>query len=728
MAEPSKPDRLPPTVEALVFKIVTAKDRETLDRFMTFLVKIAPRANEESSAFDKLLRIPTQGPELAYSFVNQLPGVLPKELARAIIPTLKDATVPLSLKLAVTGKVLEAAPDDRRIITPILDQLISGLPRTSALERLLQLQSHVEKSEALDAIIAQMESDSPLKCPKCPAQLPRGELIKHLWNQHQLLYCGEGKAATPRPELDQIITASAVAEDPAALDEAYSYSQLYFPEAERRLVFQSLAVRGNPDPTQTNRLMTLAEEQHAGLCPSCLSAVADPVPELPPPASLANGRLAAEGYLIEVRDTGMGRVANLAIVDGPVEQLPSRGQSIPPRLTAVVVAMPLFLFAAIGVVLIPGKFAQPLFMAFWLIIMSWIGYAVVRYLTKPLSDASGQAIDYAWSELVPGISLNSTSTRFLIRLCRASIGEGHHADRTTVLRDLIEEVARRADRGASYQQLLASARILQVLDGAQLGREKINGLVEMFEPFLRGELQASYAEAAAEVLLSGDTLSEGDTIRLGVCLVGSTFNAGLTPADLLAIGRFGPMFRQLLLDASASHLGQLYALWKSRNNRPWSNIGEALTVFELAKDVPNAGRKILTDFPDTLLRIPVQDVIEDQLGPILLTTRGLVVGGKLLGDPDGPIEQQEPEEDDWRLRFGTYRFKLNKRLPNRFVQSLQEWMRLWTDRYAAHAENLGKRTEKLPHIIAPLAVHCPLCDEAIVIRRGLLGTPWAALN
>jgi hypothetical protein len=728
MAESSKPDRIPPTVEALLFKVATAKDRPAADRFLELLCKTAQKQNDVLPAFERLCRVIPNGLELAYRFVLLFDDPLPKDLARAIVPTLKDSTVLSGLRIAVTGKVLDTAPDDRRVIQPILDNLLSGLTRAAALERLIQLQSQVANCTALDSIVEGLEAECLMKCPKCPAQLPRSGLIKHLWAKHQLIYYGDGRAASARSELDLIITSSAVAEEPTALDEAYTYSQLYFPEAERRLVFQSLAVRGNPDPTQTNRLMTLAEEQHAGLCPSCLSAVPDPVPELPPSASLASGRLSAEGYLIEVSDTGTGRVAKLAIPDGPVEVLPIRGQRVPPRLTAVFVAMPLFLLAIVGVLLIPAKFAQPLFVSFWLIIICWIGYAVVRFLTKPLPDASSQAIDHAWSELIPAITLNTTSTRFLIRLCRVSIGEGNHADRSKVLSELIEDVARRADRGASYQQLLAAARVLQVLDGARLGREKINGLTEMFEPYLRGELQTSYAEAAAEVLLSGDTLNEGDTIRLGVCLVGSTFSAGLTPADLLAIGRFGPMFRQLLLDASASHLGQLYALWRSRHNQPWSEIGEALTVFELARDVPNAARKILSEFPDTLLRITVTDIIEDQLGPILVTTRGISVGGKLLSDPDGIIEQQEHDDDEWRLRFGTYRFRLNKKLPIRFPATLQAWLQLWASRYAANAENLGKRTEKLPHMVAPLAVHCPLCDEAIVLRRGLLGTPWIAIS
>lgn len=728
MPEPAKPDRLPPTVEALVFKISVAKTRDELAKFMAFLVKQAKRTSQEFSAFDKLSRVPTNGPELALEFVSLMPDVVPSELARAVLPLVKNADLSLDLRLAAAGKLLESMPDDRKSILPVTEALTSGLGKSASLERLLQVQRYVQRCAALDEYIAELEAEVSLRCPKCPTTLTRRELVKHLWAAHRLIYA-DGKASDPRrAELEEIITQAAVSDDPADLDQAYLYTELYAPDMERRLAFQSLAIRGNPDASQTNRLLALAEEDHCGLCSNCLSAVPDPVPELPPPASLASGRLSAEGYVVEVVDTPLGRLARMAFPDGALEPLPLRGQRLSPRLTAVFVALPLFLLAAIGVILIPAKLAQPLFVAFWLIVIAWIGYAIIRVLTKPLPDASSLAIDYAWNDLVPSINLSTSSTRFLIRLCRASIREGSPAERLKPLKTLIEEAERRIHRGGNFQQLLAAARILQVLDGARAGRDKINSLVELFDPYFRGELQAAYAEAAAEVLLSGDTLSEGDTLRLGVCLVGNCYNAGLTPADLLAIGRFGPMFRQLLLDASPSHLGQLYALWRTRHQQPWSAIGEALTVFDLAKDVPNAARKILPEHPDTLLRIQVTEAIESQLGPILLTTRGLLVGGKLLGDPNGLIEQQAFEDDDWRLRFGSYRFKLEKKLPARFPEQLREWLTLWAERYAANAENLGRRTDKVPRLVGSLVVACPLCQEQLAIRRGLIGTPWAALG
>ena len=196
----------------------------------------------------------------------------------------------------------------------------------------------------------------------------------------------------------------------------------------------------------------------------------------------------------------------------------------------------------------PVARASPLTVAGFLTVVAGFVYLSVRFLRKPLPDPSDRAVDVAWASLVPGIGRSPEAVRFLTRLCRASVGVGSVVNRGTEVFEVVEHSAVLADKGGPYVQLLAAARVLQVLDAARLGKERIAGLVGVFEPFLRGELPPTYVEAASEVLLSGEALPAGDLGRLGIRLVGTAFELGLNPMDLVTVARFCPQFRRLLFD------------------------------------------------------------------------------------------------------------------------------------------------------------------------------------
>jgi hypothetical protein len=722
MPPPEETPAVPPAVAELVRQVAAAADRAGQQRALLKLTRAG--AADALPILRLLAGSGPDGPRLALEYVSRLSNKLPADLVRAALPLLADRSVPAPVRLAAAAALLHSVPDGPRAVGVVVRAATAGLSRSRSLERMYQLQSRVEKCDALDALVAVAEARVRLRCPRCPARLTRRELIPHLWHLHRLAY-QHGQARDPRVLLDAAITTAATAGETDGIDHSYLLAAQCFPDSDPRQVLQALAARGASDPTQTDRLLERAADEGAGLCPVCLSAVPDPVPLLPPPANVSDGRVAAEGYSVDV--TGGREIAVSFPGAGPTRE-PDGASRRSPRQVAVLVALPLLLLAAVAVAVVPARVTNPAWVGVWLGLVGWMVYLAVLLTRRPVPDRTERAVELAWSRLAPMVGRTPPAVRFLTRLARASVETGDPVARGGVVFELVQHAAVLAEKGAAYQQLLASARVLEVLDQGRIGRERVAGLVGVFDPFLRGELGPAYAEAAAEALLASDALAPGDTERLGVLVVGAAFENGLTPADLVTVGRFCPWFRRVALSARPDHSALLHAVWRGRNSRPWAAIGDAATAFELARESPAAGRRILGEFPDTLLRVNVGDAAETELGPVLVAVRGVMVAGFAVADPDAPVEMARTT-DGWRLRFGPHRLVLSARVPVRLADELRRWLKYRAATLFPEAERPSPRGpgSRAVGILTPLAVACPLCGARSVLRAGQIGTPWQGL-
>ncbi len=663
---------------------------------------------------------------MALDFVTRYADKISRELIRTALPALSDKQIPIPVRVAAAGAMLAAVPDNTRSVTPIVRAVTMGLPRSRVMERMLQLQSRVEKCEALDALIATSEGKVRLRCPRCPARLTRRELIRHLWNEHRLVFEG-GRARDPRTILDETITATVASNDSHEVDRAFLLTEFYYPDASHQQVLQALAARGG-DLTPTERLLELVADDYSGLCPVCLTAVPDPIPPLPPPAEVSDGRVSADGYEVFVEDVPLGRVRYVATPGEMVAREPETGRRRAPRLVATLFAFPLFLLAMVGVIATADGFANPLWLAIWLSAVGWLAYVALRLTRKPLGDRTERAMELAWSELVPGVGRTPAAVRFLTRLCRASLGTRQAAERHIEVFELAQHASVLGVKGGAYAQLHAAVRLLEVFDAVQLGRDKTPLLVEMFTHFLRGDAALGYAEAAAEMVLSPGMLAAGDARRLGVLVIESAFATGWVPSDLVTIARFAPQFRKLILGARPDHLGLLYAVWRGSNARPWTAAGEASPIFDLAASSPGEARAILADDPDTVLRIYLPPDVEALLGTVLVTARGVKIADRSVSDPTALIEVARAPSG-WRLHFGPHRFTLDGRLPDRATDQLRTWVRLWAEKLSPAAQAVSRGPGKrVVSMLAPLAVTCQLCGTQAVARAGRIGTPWQAIS
>ncbi len=722
MAVPESP--LPSAAQLLIRQAEAATDRAGQLRALTQLTRANPRHG--ANIYLHLAALRPDGPRLALEFVTRYAGKLSRELIRTALPALADKTIPIPVRVAAAGTMLDAVPDESRSVTPIVLAVTTGLPRSRVMERMLQLQSRVEKCEALDALIATSEGKVRLRCPRCPARLTRRDLIQHLWHQHRLVF-EHGTARDPRTILDETITATAASTDPHEVDRTFLLTEYYYPDSSPQQVLQALAARSD-DAMPTERLLTVVADDHAGLCPVCLNAVPDPIPPLPPPAEVSDGRISADGYEASVEDAPLGRVFSVATPGETSLREPEDGRRRSPRLVATLFAFPLFLLAMVGAIAIPDRFANPIWLAVWLSGVGWLAYVALRLVRKPLRDRTGRVIELAWQELAPGAGRTPEAVRFLTRLCRASLGARQATQRHHEVFELAQQSSVLGMKGGAFAQLHAAVRLLEVFDAAQLGREKMPGLVEVFAHFLRGDATLGYAEAVSEMLLTPGVLAPGEARRLGVFVIEAAFMLGWLPSDLAMLGRFAPHFRTLLLNARPDYLGLLYAVWRGRDARPWSAAGDAATIFNLAAEAPAETRTILANDPDVVLRLYLPADVEAVLGTVLLTARGVTIADRSVNDPAAAIETQRTPSG-WRLQFGPHRFTLEGKLPDRAPDYLRAWVKLWAEKLSPAAQQTSGRGpgKRVVTMLAPLAVACPLCGMQSVVRTGRVGTPWQAL-
>ncbi len=721
MAAPPPPQSL----DALARHAVTAAVRADQLRGVDDLIARTHPTPATATAFHLLRAAGGDGTRRAMEFVARMPEPIPPALLLLAAQALQIRTTPIQLRLAVAGKLLAGVPDNPRSVGPIVRSVTAGMSKSRSLERMIQLQSRVETCATLDDMVRAGEKRVKWKCPKCQVKLTRREFIRHLWAEHRLRF-DRGSAYDPRGSVETAVNAAAAGASAAAVEEAFTATTFYFPEASLAQVLQGVAARqrlaGTPLPAA---LLKAATDKTAGLCPSCLTAIPDPIPPLPPPLAAGGGRLAGDGYAVQVTDTALGQTATAETPDGPLA-LGSTARRFSPRGYAVLVTAPLLLVVALTVSLLPSRLASPGWVAFGLSFLSWLFYWVVASARQPLPTPDDGAVELAWEELAPGVGRSKKAVRFLTRLCRSSAGVGSTVDRVPKVWQWVEHAEVLVEKSAAHSQFLAAVQTLQAFDGVTFGKDKLGGLTVAFGRFVRGEAGAIYAEAMAEFALTSGQLTSGEMARLTVLITGESFEAGLLPGDLTRLVRFLPWVRRLLGRPTAAVLQHRYAVWRGRNTEPWTAVGKAASIFELVASAPSTARRVLAAHPDAILKVDLPDGADRDLGDTVLTPNGLAVGGKVLSDPnDGFSLSRSPSGSGWWLVLGAERLTLDRRLTPDVVTLIRGWVTYWATKQVPQADAADRTNPaRVAKLLAAVAVACPLCGETCACRAGRVGEPW----
>lgn len=713
----------PPAIEDLVQNVTAAPPGAERQKRLAVLVRRTASGADAVKAFT-LLQKADGGKRAALEYTAAMPEPLPAAVVLLAAQALHDRGNPVPVRMVAAGALLASVPDKPQTVGPIVRAVTAGLSRSKTLQRMIELQSRVANCDTLDGMVKAADRTVKLRCPKCQGKFRRVSFIRHLWTAHRLQY-ERGVAVDPRPKVDDAVTAASNADDPAAVDRAFTLTEQHYPNSTPRQVLQAVAARqtasGYPVPDELTRD---AADAHSGLCPNCLAPVLDPFTPIPPPLTITKTRLAADRYSVEVIDAPAGRRLHILTPKEEIIESPQGERRFDPRVVGVSAAVPVLL-ATVVLVLLPFV-TQPLLAALGCAVLAWLLYAAIAFTRKKLPVGERLVVDAAWRVIVPKMKRNKTNARWLTRLCRATADRGTPEDRGRALNDLISDAADGFERGTPFVHLFAAARMLQVSDGVSMGRERVAALVDVFEPFFRGELSAEFAEAAAEIANTDDLVPGADAARLGIRLLSTAFEAGFYPLDVLRVLRFMPHLRVLCGTPTIEVLRLQFVAWRWRSTEPWSSVGPAVPVCVLAESSSAACRRILAAHPDAVLRIDLPDAAERELGEVVLTARGLVVAGKVLTDPDEDAELiRSPRGSGWMLALGSQRINLDRKLSPETVTLLGKWLRYRVTKFLPHAETQDRANPGLVRrVLGPLVRACGLCGTECVCRTGRVGDAW----
>ncbi len=704
---------------------VAAKDRAAQLRALDALIARTYPGPQSMAAFQLLLGTGVLGSRIALEFVARMPDPVPKGVMLLAAQQLPDRTNPLLLRLTVAGKLLTSLPDSVQAVGPIVRSITAGLSRSRTLERMIQLQSRVDRSDTLDEMIRTTEARVKLKCPKCRVKLTRPELIVHLWFEHRLIF-ERGQALDPRSVVEKVVERASADRSPALPEEAFRATANYYPDSAPLQVLQAMAARQRSTATIPLPLVEAASAGDFVLCPVCLAPRPDRIPPLPPPLAFGSNRIAGDGHSVLVRETASSRIVEIRTPESARTILPGTRRQFGPRGFSVLVALPFFAIFLIADGIVPFRVAPPFGLAVFLAILGWGLYAAVRSTRPSLPPLAVRCVDVAWREIAANLSPTVATVRFLTRLCLTSFGKGTPGERTATVRSLIEATAARADGDSAFVQLLTAAQALQVADGTDLGKDRVNGLARMFEAVWPGERTVESAEYLAEIASNRMVLGSGEARRLTLLLMASAFESGLLPQDMLAMFPYLPWLRMAMGMPTPMRLQVACAVWRGKNSEPWAHIGTAVTLFELAKKSPAASRKILVACPDALLKLTMPEAVQRTLGDVLLTPRGLVIGNSLLTDPDIAIDLgRSPRGSGWILKLGREFINLDRKLPSEMIPVFSAWLRYRVDKLLPLAETITRSNPaKVRTLLGPLADTCALCGAESIGRTGKVADPW----
>lgn len=717
------------TLGDLAHRALATRDAAERQSVVAQLARGTRTPEQITAVADLFLGGEARGRLVFLEWIGRVRAPVPESVLDAVVPLLSDRKIPSITRVLAAAKVLRGKPDKRSAVRPVVRALTRRMSLVNGLDRLRQLEHQMEKSRALDVLIARRERRLKMDCPRCGIRLPRIEMVKHLWHEHGLSL-EHGKIRGTERAVGELKAAYAETGDTDPLDRGFL---LAGPVARRAWVAAS-----EPTADETSALRATAQERDAGLCPGCFAELSAPVPPLPPPLALDSGRLAGDGY--EVRVSGSEWVRTVIVTTPSGRQKWGGERVLGPRGAATVLALPLVIGALLAAILVPPESVSPFHLCGLLLAAAGAGYAFVRFRRDPLPKANDQAVDAAWSgarKLVGRVG----AERFLIRLCRSSIGRGDHGERVSVLNAILEHSAEKAPDSPAARQLLAAARVLRVEDGGRHGRDRVAGIASLVSPSLKGELATDYADAVVGCFLDRDPPPDsGERARLRVLLIAAAFDAGLRPRTLIDLWGVAPNLRRAMSVEPLFRLGLLAGVWQTRNSRPWEPAGKtgvksasrsrgvaaADSVFELCKTAPNVSGRVLAEFPDLLLYHRPERAIEDEVGAVLVCARGVSVAGVVVADPDAEIEVVKGGRfgGAFELVFGPHRVKLTRKLSDDFLDRLREWLRFRADVLLPFIDGYLEpaSVDLTRRVLSPYCRKCDSCGTVSAVAVGKTGT------
>jgi hypothetical protein len=653
--------------------------------------------------------------------------------APALLPALQDRRLPGDAQVAAAAALLRTTGKDGPAAEEVYEALVDGLRKGAAADRLRRLEEQVGPSPSLERICSRFEDRMRMSCPRCGTELRRRQMIRHLWDEHQLLLDGR-RVREPWQLMEEWVEGYKRKTDPEALDRCRILAQRIDPDDGPFRVQRLFLARGIDDPDGRKALLGEADERRASLCPSCFAFV--PVPEEVPvrPANVWHGRLSLNGYRVEVPEKGWLARLEVDAPSGRVYRGREPGRLLTRKGALFVLAGPFVVAAllmAVGLSPFPPPQVVPVVVS--LIIALVVGI-FVHHSWKDVAPATDRAVDHAWARLAPRLHADGFSrpeSAFAAGLALASMGRGHADVCAGPLSRMLAVTEKAAAPGAAPLEHLADLRGLEAANAAALGKDPVPLVVAQVGRCFEGRLPLAYAERLLRDRES-DWWTRGNRERLRVLLLDRAFEAGFEVRNLVEAGRAAPSLGAALRTDDREGLARLRLLWSWRPRRPWEACGDCQTVFDAAAVRPPDPylvryRDLLFSTEITLPRALGEK--EDEVEAILICGRGIVFRDAVFTAAPRKVEivsrrqkERGKERKGFDLVVGEQRFRFRKD-PDVVANRLERWFRFYFTDFLPQVPAVhGWRS---PSVAASLrlreTVPCPECRRAVLTRVGQVG-------
>lgn len=657
---------------------------------------------------------------LALELAARIPQLPPKTRQR-LRPLLRDRYIPAAARVAAAVAFIRADPKAGELV---LRQLVAGFGVARFLKRWPGLRKRVGRQPGLDRYVKRVRSRLPLRCPRCRVRLPRAAMVRHLWEQHHLMFDGR-RVRSPWRQIDQWIAeyAASGADDP--LGRGVALVQQLSPGRGLLRIDRQLLRRGVRDDDSLARLRAEAKRLGASICPHCFALVPLDPAKFPTaddlrPLNLSHGRLSGHGFVVEVSERGLTPQLWVETPSGLGFVCPEPGRRLTPRGVKWVIVTPLVFLGLASAILLPRAGA-------WIVtplVLLAALWAALRWRAPEPDDRPDRAVDHAWQRLVPHLhagGYDPAAGAFLAGLALTSLGRGSPGRRERLLQRLIPWTRQQVREATARPADLVPLLQLQVTDAAALDGDPVSRLADALKPHLSGDIPVAGAELLLGTLPPLDW-TRGQHARLRVLLAARAFEADLGVWDLHALGRAAPGLGRVLQSDDTDGLARLRWLWDLRQARPWQRCGPAATVFELA-NYPMLGGQYMETAPDLLLFQPLPG--GGATHPLLACGRGLIYRDALIHEWPVPVSTRplpNSKGGGTELRLGPHALQVHGDA-DELARKLGAWADFFfNDVLARTGEVLAKpKGAAVERLLDPLTVRCAECATAFLGRRGDVG-------
>jgi hypothetical protein len=304
---------------------------------------------------------------------------------------------------------------------------------------------------------------------------------------------------------------------------------------------------------------------------------------------------------------------------------------------------------------------------------------------------------------------------FLHGLAEISAEVPHQKLNGELLLECCERASEAARTDAHACLCLAALSRLYLADARDNGADFYGFVLTLAGECFKGKLPLSFLSDLLDIFHGPErsAWSKSDLNRLPTLIAFQALLAEVDIDDWFNLGRAFPVLNAVLSLEHRWHWLQCYALWDQRSRRPWASVGEAKTLFELAKS-PGEFEDLLSFYPDVLLYVARANLVVGSKG---IWIEGVCIPAHQVGTD---VTMQRVN-GSFELQVGVLRIRCAEN-PRAFLNDVQRWLNWYFLDFVPTVSSAPRPLTESRHRMWHLSkMTCPECSRTLVPCPGDLG-------